>query len=103
MSEADDKVIITPAEAESLLADREYVHNYVNPSAGMFVGCDYERANAIEAFHKAKQIELGGENCKHMKHPLVVWDTDKHYSFFEADMDKVAAFEAARAKAEATS
>ncbi len=34
-----------------------------------------------------------------MKHPIVVWDGPKHYTFFEADMDKVAAFEQARSVA----
>lgn len=93
---ADDKMIITPAEAESLLADGKYVHNYANPAAGMMIGVDYERADAIDAFKKAHSIEIGGDGCKSMKHPIVVWDSPKHYTFFAADMDKVAAFEAAR-------
>lgn len=93
----DDKMIITPAEAESLLAEGEYVHNFANPGAGLMVGCDYERANAIEAFKSAHSIEIGGDGCKRMKHPIVVWDSPRHYTFFEADMEKLAAFEAARA------
>lgn len=96
---SDDKLIITPEEAESLLLDGEYVHNFVNPGAGMMVGCDYDRADAIQAFKDAKQIEIGGDACKGMKHPIVVWDTDRHMSFFEADMKKVDAFEAKKAGA----
>lgn len=92
---SDDKIIITPAEAESLLAGGEYVHNFVDLS-GMLVGCDFERVNAVEAFKKAVQIEIGGDGCKSLKHPLVVWDREDHFSFFAADMDKVAAFEKAR-------
>lgn len=95
--ETQERVIISPAEATALLIDgAEYVHNYANPSGGMFLGVDYDRADAIEAFEKAKQIEIGGEGCKGMRHPLVVWDTDNHYTFFEADMDKISAFEEAR-------
>lgn len=61
---SDQKIILTPEQAESLLCDGPTVHNYVNPSPGMFLGCDFDRENAIAAFHKAKSIELGGENCK---------------------------------------
>lgn len=93
---SDDKVILTPAEAEALLPDGDTIHNFVNPGVGMIVGCDYERASALEAFAKAVQIELGGEQSMRLKHPIIVWDSEKHYSFFQADMEKVAAFEAAR-------
>ena len=86
---SDKKVILTVDQAVSLLPRGEYVHNFVNPGASMFVGCDYEREDAIRALQKALQIELGGENCMRMKHPLVVWDTKTHCSFFEADMDRV--------------
>jgi hypothetical protein len=94
-----DKVILTAEQAEEMLLDGKYVHNFVNPSTNMLVGCDYERADAIAAFKKALQIELGGEQCMRMKHPLVVWDSKTHCSFFEADMAKVEAFELAKTKA----
>jgi hypothetical protein len=93
----DEKVILTPAEAEALLLPGEHVHNFANPGAGLFVGCDYDRADAIAAFQRAKQIELGGPGCTGMKHPIVVWENERRCTFFEADMDKVKAFEAARA------
>lgn len=96
-------LIISADEAISLLNDDgEYVHNFLNPSGGLMLGCDFERENAIEAFRKAHQIEIGGEGCKRMRHPIVVWDTPTRYSFFEADMTKVGAFEAARAAEQAT-
>lgn len=105
MSSADDKVIrtpkviLTPDEAISLLPDDgESIHNFVNPRAGRFIGVDFERADAEAQFRAAKQIEIGGYNCKAMKHPLVVWDADGRLSFFTADMAKVEAFEAARAR-----
>lgn len=93
---SDDKLIITAAEAESLLHDHAYVHNFL-PAGLLMLGCDYERADAIAAFKAARQIEIGGDGCKAMKHPLAVFDAKGKLSFFEADMAKVEAFEAARA------
>ena len=93
---SDAKIILTPDEAISLLADGEYVHNYANPG-GMLIGCDYGREDAIKAFRSAKQIEIGGDACKAMRHPLAVWETEKRVTFFEADMAKVAALEGAKA------
>lgn len=93
---ADDKVILTPDEAEGLLKDgAEIIHNFAQ-SSFMILGCDYDRASAIKAFKDAHQIELGGDNCKQLKHPIIVWDRPDHYTFFEADMAKVDAFEANR-------
>ena len=47
----------------------------------------------------AVQIEIGGDACKDIGHALVVWDTGRHYSFFEADKDRVAKIEAKKAEA----
>lgn len=99
-SPSDEKVFLTPEQAESLLADGEYVHNFVSGGM-MLIGCDYGRAAAIKAFRNAKQIEIGGESCKRMSHPIAVFDANDHLSFFAADMAKVEAFEAAVAKQEA--
>jgi hypothetical protein len=102
----DERLILTADEATALLPDGDdYVHCFSQPSAGMFIGTDHERAGVEDVFRKAKQIEIGGDNCKGMGHPLVVWTGDDRLRFFAADMEKVAAFEAARdliAKAEGT-
>ena len=90
----DERIILTPEQATALLCDHEYIHNFANPAGGMFIGYDYERADAIAAFGTAKKIELAGENAKGMKHPIAVWDKAERLTFFEADMDKVAEFEA---------
>jgi hypothetical protein len=92
----DDRFLITPEEAESLLNEGEFVHNFID---GRFVilGCDYDRASAIAAFKAAKSIEIGGDGCKAMRHPIVVFDQNGKHSFFAADMDKVEALEASRA------
>lgn len=92
-------IILTPEQAEALLCDGPTVHNYVNPSANVLVGVDFDRADAIAALHKALQIEIGGEHCKRMAHALVVWDSEKHFSFFASDADRVSAFEEDYAKA----
>lgn len=94
----DSKLLLTPEEAESLLRPGATIHNFVQ--AGFVVlGCDFSREKAIEALKSALQIEIGGNGSKSMGHPIVVWDREDHHSFFEADMEKVAAFEAARAEA----
>jgi hypothetical protein len=92
----DERVIITPAEAESLLKEgADDIHNLMQRGM-LFVGMDWSRESVIKAFKEAKQIEIGGDTCKGMKHPIVVWNTEKSFSFFEADMEKVEAFEDAR-------
>jgi hypothetical protein len=93
----DDRTVLTADEAISLLHDEgDYIHNF-KQGGFMMLGCDYTRENAIQAIRDAIEIEIGGEACKAMKHPLAVWKTDTNVSFFEADMDKVTAFEQARA------
>lgn len=95
---ADDKLLLTPTQAASLLADGKYVHNFIQSSFA-FIGCDYSRSDAIKAFKAAKSIEIGGDGCKSMGHGLAVFDQAGGLSFFAADKEKVAAFEAAHAKA----
>lgn len=90
----DDKLLLTPEQAINLLADEGDIHNFIQ-SGMLFLGCDFSRDDAIKAFHDAKSIEIGGENCKQMRHPLAVYDRGDKLSFFEADMAKVEAFEAA--------
>lgn len=90
-----DKVILTTDEAIDLLAGGDQVHNYIQAGFSL-VGCDYERANAIKEIREAKQIELAGPAAMAMKHPIAVWSSDTCVTFFEADMEKVAAFEKAK-------
>jgi hypothetical protein len=94
-----DRLIITPEQAETVLPEGEYIHNFKNP-VGMFVGCDYERDDAIAALRNAEQIEIGGYQCKAMKHGLVVWKTDSDYSFFATDADSLEKLEAALMEAQ---
>lgn len=91
----DNKVILSPEQAEALFPEGEYVHNFVNPGAGLMIGCDYDRADAIKALQEADSIELAGPGAMGMKHPIAVWDKAGKLSFFAADMAKVEALSAA--------
>lgn len=93
----DQKIILTPEEAESLLPEGENIHNYANPGPGMFVCYDYERADAIRAIRTALQLEIGGDACKRMKHALVAWSAETRCTFFQTDPAKVEAMEALKA------
>lgn len=96
---SDDKVILTPDQAKDMLADGKYVHNFANPGAGLMIGCDYDRADAFRALDEAESIELGGPGSMQMKHPIVCHHPEGNFTFFAANMEKVAAFEAALEKA----
>lgn len=93
----DERLIITKDEALSLLVDGEGdVHNFIITGFGL-MGCDYRREHATKAITEAKEIEVAGANMSAMRHPIAVWDREGKLSFFEADMDKVKAFEAGKA------
>lgn len=93
---SEEKIILTPDEAISILADGEYVHNYANPGAGMFIGVDFDRADAEKHIRDAVQLEIGGDNCKRMKHGLVAWSSNTRCTFFETDPAKLDALEATK-------
>lgn len=95
---ADDELLLTPAEAESLLEDGDTVHNFV--ANGMMIGCDYSRAEAIKAFGVARRLEIGGPGCKAMGHAIAATEHNGRVSFFAADREKVEVFEAAKVAAE---
>jgi len=92
----DEKILLTAEEAISLLPAGDSVHNYINNIPGMFIGCDYDRADAEEHIRKALQREIAGPGCQGMKHGLAVWSGEKSVSFFETDMTKLKAMEAAK-------
>lgn len=89
------RLILTPEEAIDLLPEGDTIHNFADGGL-ILLGVDYSRDEAIKAIREAVQVEIGGDGCKAMRHPLVVWNAEDKYTFFEADMDKVAALEAAR-------
>ena len=94
----NQKITLTVDEAISLLADSEYVHN-LSIVGEALLGVDYSRDDAEQTIRAAIYIEIGGPQCQTLKHPIVVWYDENHHTFFEADMDKVATFETAKASA----
>jgi hypothetical protein len=94
---SDKKIILTPDEAISILVDGPYIHNYANPAPGMFVGCDYDRDQAIEAIREAVALEIGGPNSQRMGHGLIVWTSETRLLFFATDREKLEALEARKA------
>jgi len=89
----DEKILLTPEEAISILAGGDTVHNYANPAAGMFIGCDYDRADAEQHIRDAIQREVAGPVCQGMRHGLAVWSEKNPVTFFETDMEKLRAME----------
>lgn len=89
----EQRHVLTSAEAISLLPAGDYVHNFAG--GGILIGCDYSREQAIKALNEAAEIEIGGGACRAMRHPLAVWEPSGRVTFFEADMAKLEAFEAA--------
>lgn len=88
-----NRVLLTADEAISLLPDGPTVHNF--KGGGMVL--IWDRESAIDAIRSAYAVELGGGASYSMGHPLAVWASERRVSFFEANMEKVAALEAARA------
>lgn len=94
MSE-EEKIVLTPDEAISLLADGEIVHNFAQTSFAL-VGCDYDRAEAVEAIRTATSLEIGGPACKSLNHALAVHEKTGRYTFFATDPARVEAMEQAK-------
>lgn len=94
---SDEQVQLTPAEAEGLLPDGDWTHSMVFGGM-MILGCDLSRADAVKMFADAKSIQLGGPVSYSLRHPILVFSQDDRMNGVQADMDKVAAFEAAQAE-----
>lgn len=95
--ESDDRFIITPQQAEALLPDGDEIHTFRD--GGILIGADWSRAEIITCFAKAKEIEIGGDGCRRMRHPIAVWEgdgLDRRPLFVEADMMKLEALEKSR-------
>lgn len=95
---SDEKIILTADEAIALLPEGDGdVHNFIEGGFAI-IGADHERSHAEKRLRKAFQIELAvrdGAAWK-MNHPICCWKSESERSFYEADMDRVDAFEAAK-------
>lgn len=67
---SDDRVVLSKEQAISMLSDDETIHTYRN-AGFMLVGCDWDRAELLEAIEK-NECELGGPMCQQMRHGLVI-------------------------------
>lgn len=92
-----ERIIITAEQAISCLLAGDTVHNFISPHGGMLVGCDYDRAEAVATLEAADSIEIAGPSAKAMKHAIVA-HKGYSFSFFESDMEKIEALEAAAAQ-----
>lgn len=65
---------LTPLQAIALLPDGDTIHTFRNSDI-MLIGCDWKRSEIIKALSEAgpEEIEIGGEQCRRMKHGLVLW------------------------------
>lgn len=85
MSDEKEREFITKDRALELIGDRETVHVFLNPSASMLIGADWSLGDIKNILDKAETIEIGGEQCKAMKHPIVALHGGK-YHFIEANL-----------------
>ena len=68
----NDRVMLTPEQAESMLAEGDTVHTFLNPG-GILLGADWNRQEAVDLIKSSHQREIGGSMCQSMGHELVVW------------------------------
>lgn len=95
----EDRIYLTKEQAWSLMAVQEDGHVHTQKQSGMmFLGCDWTKDAVEQALDSAETIEIGGENCKAMKHGIVVIPRGVKYQseilFFEHDEKKLREFEA---------
>lgn len=90
---SDTQILLTPEQAISVLPEGDSVHVYTNPVPGVNIGADWDRGKLVETINKAVAREIGGSNCRSMKHGLIVWETNTHPLFVEHVESKLAELE----------
>lgn len=84
---SDEKIILTKAQAKSLLARRKQIHTF-RSGRGLLIGADWEKDSLLKEIDNSEMLEIGGEQCKRMGHGLVVW-TGNEPLFVEVDSAKL--------------
>ena len=85
----EDLIFLTKEEALSIAKIKDnQIHCFINPGIDILVGADHSKESFLKDLETAKEIEVGGEHCRKMKHALVLWQGDNPY-FFEHDEDKL--------------
>lgn len=72
-------------EAKNLLGDVQEVHVFLNPNSAMLIGADWDRKAIDKLLDSAEKIEIGGDQCRAMKHPLAVF-SDGRWHFLECEL-----------------
>lgn len=84
----EDVIFLTKEEAKSIAKIRdEQIHCFLTMGFGL-IGADHSKESFLKDLETAKEIEIGGDNCRRMGHALVLWQRDTPY-FFEHNEDKL--------------
>ena len=87
---------LTIEQAIDILPQNEQIHCFIDAGFGL-VGADWNKEKVIETLESAESIEIGGEQCKILKHALVcIPKNAKKQSdlyFFESRVDKIDYYE----------
>ena len=78
---SDEKVILTPEQALSMLPDGDQIHTFRSMGFAL-IGCDWSRSS-LEQEIREKQCEVGGDQCQAMNHGLVIWTSETEPLFVE--------------------
>lgn len=85
----EEKIFITKEEAISIAKFKDdQIHCFLNSIPNMLVGADHSKESFLRDLETAKEIEIGGDNCRKMRHALVLWQRNTPY-FFEHNEDKL--------------
>ena len=84
----EEKVFLTIDEAKDIanIVDNQ-IHCFMNPSFGL-LGADWSEESFINLLNKAATIEVGGSQCREMKHAIAVIENKEVY-FFEHNEEKL--------------
>lgn len=77
------QIVITLEEALKLLPEKEDIHTFMNPAAGMLLGADWSRDDVVKALALSKEIHLTGEAAQAMDHGLAIFRGDGATVFIE--------------------
>ena len=90
LNEIMSKVTVTASEAEEIIARNSDggAHTFVNPTIGVLIGADHTKEEIDAEIKNAKDLQIGGDECRRLSHQLVI-DVDGHRYFVATDDEKV--------------
>ena len=80
----DSREFISQDEALKRIGEKETVHVILNPAVNILIGADWHIDEIKKLLSSSQTIEIGGEHCMNMGHPIAVTRDGEHY-FLEAD------------------